>query len=98
MSNAKKFFRYLVLVLLIIILISLIRDIFFGQFSFQENEKLETLIDKKEDELVNISEENETLKDEIKLLKNNDEYVEHIARENLGLVKEGEEYIDEEPD
>ena len=75
MSTVKKFFRYLALVLLIVILISLIRDIFFGQFSFQENEKLETLIDKKEDELVKISEENETLKDEIKLLKNNDEYV-----------------------
>ena len=98
MSTVKKFFRYLALVLLIIILISLLRDIFFGQFSFQENEKLETLIDKKEDELVKISEENETLKDEIKLLKNNDEYVEHVARENLGLIKEGEEYIDEEPD
>ena len=98
MSTVKKFFRYLALVLLIVILISLIRDIFFGHFSFQENEKLETLIDKKEDELVKISEENETLKDEIKLLKNNDEYVEHVARENLGLIKEGEEYIDEEPD
>ncbi len=98
MSTVKKFFRYLALVLLIVILISLIRDIFFGQFSFQENEKLETLIDKKEDELVKISEENETLKDEIKFLKNNDEYVEHVARENLGLIKEGEEYIDEEPD
>ena len=98
MSTVKKFFRYLALVLLIIFLVSLIRDIFFGQFSFQENEKLETLIDKKEDELVKISEENETLKDEIKLLKNNDEYVEHVARENLGLIKDGEEYIDEEPD
>ena len=98
MSTLKKFFRYLALVLLIIILISLIRDIFFGQFSFQENEKLGALIDKKEDELIKISEENETLKDEIKLLKNNDEYVEHVARENLGLIKEGEEYIDEEPD
>ena len=98
MSTVKKFFRYLALVLLIVILMSLIRDIFFGQFSFQENEKLETLIDKKEDELIKISEENETLKDEIKLLKNNDEYVEHVARENLGLIKEGEEYIDEEPD
>ena len=98
MSTVKKFFRYLALVLLIIILIGLIRDIFFGQFSFQENEKLETLIDKKEDEMVKISEENETLKDEIKLLKNNDEYIEHVARENLGLIKEGEEYIDEEPD
>ena len=72
MSTVKKFFRYLALVLLIIFLVSLIRDIFFGQFSFQENEKLETLIDKKEDELIKISEENETLKDEIKLLKNND--------------------------
>jgi len=98
MSTAKKIFRYSALVLLIIILISLIRDIFFGQFSFQENEKLETLIDRKEDEMVKISEENETLKDEIKLLKNNDEYIEHVARENLGLIKEGEEYIDEEPD
>ena len=98
MSTLKKFFRYLALILLIIFLISLIRDIFFGQFSFQENEKLETLIDKKEDELIKISEENETLKDEIKLLKNNDEYVEHVARENLGLIKEGEDYIDEEPD
>mgnify|MGYP000612996953 FL=1 len=98
MSTAKRIFRYLALILLIIILFSLIRDIFFGQFSFQENEKLETLIDKKEDELVKISEENETLKDEIKLLKNNDEYVEHVARENFGLIKEGEEYIDEEPD
>ena len=98
MSTVKKFFRYLALVLLIVILISLIRDIFFGQFSFQENEKLETLIDKKEDELIKISEENETLKDEIKLLKNNDEYVEHVARENFGLIKEGEVYIDEEPD
>ena len=98
MSTVKKFFRYLALILLIIFLISLIKDIFFGQFSFQENEKLETLIEKKEDELIKISEENETLKDEIKLLKNNDEYVEHVARENLGLIKEGEEYIDEEPD
>ena len=98
MSTVKKFFRYLALVLLIVILLSLIGDIFFGQFSFQENEKLENLIDKKEDELIKISEENETLKDEIKLLKNNDEYVEHVARENLGLIKEGEEYIDEEPD
>ena len=98
MSTVKKIFRYLALVLLIIFLVSLIRDIFFGQFSFQENEKLETLIDKKEDELIKISEENETLKDEIKLLKNNDEYVEHVARENLGLIKEDEEYIDEEPD
>lgn len=98
MNTAKKVVRYLALTLLIVIFMSVLGDIFFGQFSLQENRKLEILIDEKEDELANIAEENETLKDEIILLKNNDEYVEHIARENLGLVKEGEEYIDEEPD
>ena len=86
------------LTLLIVIFMSVLVDIFFGQFSLQENRKLETLIDGKEDELANIVEENEALKEEIILLKNNDEYVEHIARENLGLIKEGEEYIDEQPE
>ena len=56
MSTAKKFFRYLALILIVIILFSLIRDIFFGQFSFDENKKLETLIEKKEGELINIAE------------------------------------------
>ena len=98
MSAVKKIFRFLALILFIIILASLLRDILFGQFSLQENKKLEILIEKKEDELINISEKNEMLKDEIRLLKNNEEYVEHIARENLGLIREDEEYIDEEPD
>ena len=98
MNTAKKVVRYLALTLLIVIFMSVLGDIFFGQFSLQENRKLEILIDEKEDELANIAEENETLKDEIILLKNNDEYVEHVARENLGLIKEDEEYIDEEPD
>ena len=71
MNTAKKFFRYLALTLLIVVLTSLLGDIFFGQFSLQENRKLETLIDGKEDELTNIVEENEALKEEIILLKNN---------------------------
>ena len=49
-------------------------------------------------EPIEISDENESLKEEISLLKNNDEYVEHIARENLGLIKEEEEYINDEPE
>ena len=98
MSAVKKILRFLALILFIIILAILLRDILFVQFSLQENKKLEILIEKKEDELINISEKNEMLKDEIRLLKNNEEYVEHIARENLGLIKEGEEYIDEDPD
>ena len=54
--------------------------------------------DNTEKELIEISDENESLKEEISLLKNNDEYVEHIARENLGLIKEEEEYINDEPE
>ena len=69
MNTAKKVFRYLALILLIVFSMSLLRDILFGQFSFQENRKLETLINEKEYELANIAEENETLKDEIILLK-----------------------------
>ena len=68
MNTAKKVFRYLALILLIVFSMSLLRDILFGQFSFQENRKLETLINEKEYELANIAEENETLKDEIILL------------------------------
>ena len=73
-------------------------EILYGQFSLNENKKIESLLNKKEKELIEISTENESLKEEINLLKNNDEYVEHIARENLGLIKEEEEYINYEPE
>jgi cell division protein FtsB len=37
-----------------------------------------------------IKRENETLKKEIKLLQSDDKYIEKIAREELGLVREDE--------
>ena len=83
---------------MIIVSALLAYDILYGQFSFNEYKKIESLISKKEKELIEISDENESLKEEISLLKNNDEYVEHIARENLGLIKEEEEYINDEPE
>ena len=73
-------------------------EILYGQFSLNENKKIESLLNKKEKELIEISTENESLKEEINLLKNNDEYVEHIARENLGLIREEEKYINDEPE
>ena len=77
---------------------SLAYDILYGQFSLNENKKIESLLNKKEKELIEISTENESLKEEINLLKNNDEYVEHIARENLGLIREEEKFINDEPE
>ena len=98
MSSFKKILKILILLFMIILSASLAYDILYGQFSFNENKKIESLISEKEKELIDISNENEFLKEEISLLKNNDEYVEHIARENLGLIKDEEEYIDDEPE
>ena len=98
MSSFKKILKILILLFMMILSASLAYDILYGQFSFNENKKIESLISKKEKELTDISNENEFLKEEITLLKNNDEYVEHIARENLGLIKDEEEYIDDEPE
>lgn len=98
MSSFKKILKILILLFMIIVSASLTYDILYGQFSLNENKKIESLLNKKEKELIEISAENESLKEEIDLLKNNDEYVEHIARENLGLIKEEEEYIDDEPE
>ena len=98
MSSLKKILKILLLLFMMIISALLAYEILYGQFSLNENKKIESLLDKKEKELIEISTENESLKEEINLLKNNDEYVEHIARENLGLIKEEEKYINDEPE
>ena len=98
MSSLKKILKILILLFMMIISASLAYDILYGQFSLNENKKIESLVNKKEKELIEISTENESLKEEINLLKNNDEYVEHIARENLGLIREEEKYINDEPE
>ena len=98
MSSLKKILKILLLLFMMIISASLAYEILYGQFSLNENKKIESLLNKKEKELIEISTENESLKEEINLLKNNDEYVEHIARENLGLIREEEKYINDEPE
>lgn len=98
MSSLKKILKILILLFMMIISASLAYDILYGQFSLNENKKIESLLNKKEKELIEISTENESLKEEINLLKNNDEYVEHIARENLGLIREEEKFINDEPE
>jgi len=80
------------------LLIYLLYDIFLGDYSFSQQAELEELVNIKEEELSEISNENQNIKTEIQFIKDNDEYVELIAREELGLVKEGEEYIDDEPE
>ena len=94
-KRAANFFLYSFLFGL---LIYLLYDIFFGDYSFSQQAELKELVNIKEEELSKISNENQNIKTEIKFIKDNDEYLELIAREELGLVREGEEYIDDEPE
>lgn len=80
------------------LLIYLLYDIFLGDYSFSQQAVLKEMVNIKEEELLKISNENQNIKTEILFIKDNDEYVELIAREELGLVREGEEYIDDEPE
>jgi len=80
------------------LLIYLLYDIFFGDYSFSQQMELKEVVNIKEEELSKISNENQNIKTEIQFIKDNDDYLELIAREELGLVKEGEEYIDDEPE
>ena len=80
------------------LLIYLLYDIFFGDYSFSQQAELKELVNIKEEELSKISNENQNIKTEIQFIKDNDDYLELIAREELGLVREGEEYVDDEPE
>lgn len=80
------------------LLIYLLYDIFFGDYSFSQQADLKEVVNIKEEELSQISNENQNIKTEIQFIKDNDDYLELIAREELGLVREGEEYIDDEPE
>ena len=74
-----------------IIIFFIFRDIFYGQFSFAKNEEIEKLILEKESELQVIHQQNQDLKEEIELLKNNEDHIKKIAEEDLGLIKNDEE-------
>ena len=80
------------------LLIYLLYDIFFGDYSFSQQTELKEVVNIKEEELSKISNENQNIKTEIQFIKDNDDYLELIAREELGLVREGEEYIDDDPE
>tara|TARA_B100002019_G_C21088733_1_gene507493 strand:+ start:424 stop:717 length:294 start_codon:yes stop_codon:yes gene_type:complete len=96
--NLKTTLKIFATGILIALIAILSVDILNGSFSFEEKNKLDDLVNAKEIELTQIYNENQNLIDEIETIKNDDEYVEHIARENFGLIMDGEEYIIEDPE
>ena len=90
MNSFGKTIKIIVAVILLVIVLFLYQDIFHGQFSFSSNEEIEKLILEKENELEKIFQDNQDLKEEIKLIKNNEDHIKKIAEENLGLIKDDE--------
>lgn len=73
-------------------------DILFGTYSINSNNKISNVVISKEKELTKINNENMELIEKIDSIKNDESYVENIAREEFGLIKEGEEYFEIEPE
>ena len=74
--------------------------LWFAEGGLAEANRLASQLEKAEAESATLSDRNATLTRELMALQNGNEAVEKNARENLGLIKEGEVYYQfiEEPD
>ncbi len=96
--NLFKNFPLGIIILLIIIFSYYIYEIFFGMYSFNEIKKLES-----KKEIISIEnnlqiEKNKNLESELESLTYDEDALEGYARQELGLIKEGEVIIEIEND
>ena len=96
--NLFKNFPLGIIILLIIIFTYYIYEIFFGIYSFNEIKKLES-----KKEIISIEnnlqiEKNKNLESELESLTYDEDALEGYARQELGLIKEGEVIIEIEND
>ncbi len=96
--NLFKNFPLGIIILLIIIFTYYIYEIFFGMYSFNEIKKIESKkeIISKENNLQ--IEKNKNLESELESLTYDEDALEGYARQELGLIKEGEIIIEIEND
>lgn len=97
-QNLFKNFPLGIIILLIIIFTYYIYEIFFGMYSFNEIKKLES-----KKEIISIEnnlqiEKNKNLESELESLTYDEDALEGYARQELGLIKEGEVIIEIEND
>ena len=97
-QNLFKNFPLGIIILLIIIFTYYIYEIFFGIYSFNEIKKLES-----KKEIISIEnnlqiEKNKNLERELESLTYDEDALEGYARQELGLIKEGEIIIEIEND
>ncbi len=70
----------------------LVHDVF-GAHGFLAMRRTRNEIEKVQKEIDRLNKENRQLADEVKALKTDPRYIEKIAREDLGLAKDGEVII-----
>ena len=96
--NLFKNLPFGIIILLIIVFIYYIYEIFFGMYSFTEIKKLESEIETLLiDNNIQI-EKNKNLESELESLTYDEDALEGYARQELGLIKEGEIIIEIEND
>lgn len=96
--NLFKNLPFGIIILLIIVFIYYIYEIFFGMYSFNEIKKLES---KKDIIFIENNlqiEKNKNLESELDSLTYDEDALEGYARQELGLIKEGEIIIEIEND
>ena len=96
--NLFKNLPFGIIILLIIVFIYYIYEIFFGMYSFTDIKKLES---KKDIILIENNlqiEKNKNLESELDSLTHDEDALEAYARQELGLIKEGEIIIEIEND
>jgi cell division protein FtsB len=74
------------------VLMLLVHDVF-GAHGFLAMRRTRNEIEKVQTEIERLNKENRQLADEVKALKTDPRYIEKIAREDLGLAKDGEVII-----
>lgn len=82
--------KFIIIGFFLTTLIALLLLTVFGQRGFIHVIRLQSELQEIENKNMLLRQENESLKKDIELLKNNLKYLEEIARKELGLIKEGE--------
>jgi cell division protein FtsB len=88
MKGQKRRYTYLILLVFMILLIAYYT--IFGDRGILKMRKLGNNLENIRASTQKLQEENEGLKREIRLLQEDEEYIERIAREELGLAREDE--------
>lgn len=70
--------------------LTLLLSFFFGEMGFFNAVQLKKIHSKVAAEVASLQKENERFLSQLELLKNDSKTIERLAREQLGLVKEGE--------